>query len=128
MYLMQSKKLRLLVDETLTVRRYTQQYGEGLMVRDGLRVRTEAAGYRTFQCTGNVQPLSGRDLMQAPEGQRVEGQLSWWIWSDDAEWPQVGDLVERDGLYLVASAEEWGSYVKCRLIRDDADILARGDG
>lgn len=132
MYQARNKPSLLLNDETLTVVRFAPTTAT---VVDGLRVR-DPTGNLTFTCIGNVQPLSGRDLAMAPEGEREQGQLNWWVWRDQPYQPQAGDLVKRlessgtlvdfEQNYLVTSATDWGSYVLCRLARDDASTLRNG--
>lgn len=110
-------------DEALNVRRYDHALGDTVHVVDGIRVYGETP-YRTFVCRGSLQPASGDDLVQPVEGTYQTTQLTWYVWKDGPDWPTTGDYVERDGLYIVAGIEEWGSYVKVRLSRDDKTTAA----
>lgn len=108
----------MFADETLAVRRYSSAFGSNVHVVDGIRVYGETP-YRVFYCQGSLQPAAGDDLVQPAEGTYQTTQLSWYVWKDGADMPAPGDYVERDGLYIVAAVEEWGSYLKVRLSRDD---------
>lgn len=69
-----------------------------------------------FKVKGNFQPLSGRDLMMVPEGDRFKEQ----IWLYTADLMKINDRVVRCGVnYQAQTVNAWGSYSQVRLMRID---------
>jgi len=84
--------------------------------KDGLAVHRNP---ETFDIKCNCQPLSDRDLMLVPEGDRFKE--NWWLWSmKDSKPIKLNDRIIRNGInYQVQGVGDWGSYNKCRLVRID---------
>lgn len=100
-------------DETLTV------YREGSVVyKDG---KPDKWLVEPFTIACNVQPLSGRDLLMVPEGDRFKEQ--YWVWMQTPlpeKAVKINDRVLREDVnFQVQSAENWGSYVRARIMRID---------
>jgi len=67
---------------------------------------------------GNVQPLSGRELLLVPEHQRFLEQ--YWVYTQERILEKSGEIVERACVnYQVQSIEYWGSFQKIRITRVD---------
>lgn len=109
------------MDETLLVTRQGSTMGVDVTYVDGKIVKTDAID---FCITCNVQPMSGKDLLLVPEGDRYTEQL--WVWSNQKQKPLLtNDLVSRKGLtYQVQSSEDWGSYTRARIMRVDVGTQA----
>lgn len=116
MYLMSGDSQIMLGDETLTCRSYNKALGDGVNIVDGKRVYTEFDEF-TFIC--NIQPVSGKDLMLVPEGDRFNEQLYAYVPASQGRIPDLNDLVYRDNWYQVQENEFWGSYGKLRIQRVD---------
>lgn len=73
----------------------------------------------TYKMTGNVQPVQGRDLLLVPEAQRTKE--NFYVWTEQNELtPKLNDHVIREGVwYQVQNIENWGSYTKIRMTRED---------
>jgi hypothetical protein len=111
-------------DETLAVRRVgSVSYPDG---------RPREAAKTEFLVVGNVQPVSGRDLLIVPEGDRFKEQ--YWLYLKNCQFAvdrgldveakptrvQLNDTVVRLGSnYQVQSLEDWGSYSRARIMRID---------
>lgn len=125
-YPMSGPSLIMNTDETLAVIRESSQVGAGVNYVDGKPVQDETL-YVRFNLVCNVQPLSGRDLLLLPEGQRFVDQF--YVWSNQRDMAlDTGDLVLRDGkTYQCQSTEDWGSYTRglCTLV--DTTYLADAD-
>lgn len=101
--------------------------GEGMetltVTRDGAPTYTDGKPVyptpTTFDVVCNVQPVSGRDLLLVPEGDRFKEQ--YYIWSEQNEMPvEVNDRITREGVnFQVQSPEMWGSYKRVRIMRMD---------
>jgi len=87
-----------------------------VVFRDGKPVKR---AMRQYRIRANVQPLSSRDLMLVPEGDRTKEQF--WLFSQNRdEAMALNDLVLRRGkVYVVQGLEEWGGYTKGRAVRYD---------
>lgn len=98
-------------DETLEVER-----SNGVTYVEGLPVES---GRTTFNIICNIQPLTGRDLLIVPEGDRLKEQ--YFIWCEQNEQILLpNDMVKRDGLnFQIQSVENWGSYTRARIMRID---------
>lgn len=81
-----------------------------------------------FKMTCNVQPMTGRDLMLVPEGDRYKEQ--YWVWMNQRDKPlEINDRVQRRGLddnnketrvnFQVQEIQNWGSYTRARIMRID---------
>lgn len=105
-------------DERLIVMRRMGTLGDGVRYEGGKLVR-DTGTIRLFHCQCNIQPLTGKDLLILPEGERYDDQL--WLWSNQQdEAIAINDTVLREGrTYQVQSCEEWGSYNRARLVLDD---------
>lgn len=104
-------------DEALDVVR-PPSLGLGSAYLGGKLSITPGASAR-FTLAANVQPLGGKDLQLLPEGDRFADQL--WVWTNVVN-PglQINDQVTRRGrVYQVQSAEEWGTYIRARLVAVD---------
>lgn len=110
MFKMQGKSRIMLNDEELVVRRQDAKLGDYVVVVDGKRVKR---GHAEFAVRCNVQPVSGKDLLQVPEGDRFDEAM--WFYVDDTQTPLApNDLICRpdDGWYQVQTCEGWGSYTR----------------
>jgi len=84
-----------------------------------------------FKLIGNVQPMNARDLLMVPEHDRFREQ--YWIYLNNRQFPvnmglnieSITSLMLNDRIlrlnvnYQVQSLEDWGSYVKARIMRID---------
>ena len=112
MYMLSGKSRIMLNDEEVVVRRQDATLGDATVVVGGKRLKR---GYLEFALRCNVQPVSGDDLIQVPEGDRFDEQL--WFYADDSQQPMApNDLICRsgDGWYQVQMCEGWGSYTRAR--------------
>lgn len=116
MYKMSGQSRIINCDEVLRVRRFASTPGSDTIYIDGKPIARDAF---EFELSCNVQPLSGKDLLLVPEGDRYTSSL--WIWTHQADPAlQASDLVHRDGRwYQVQSSEDWGSYSRCRIMQVD---------
>lgn len=108
----------LFEDEQLTLRRPDNTLGDGLIIVGGKRVfRPGTFVEFTVRCT--VQPVSGKDLILEPAGDRFAEQLWFWV-PVPYEQPQPNDFIEREGeLYQIQSSATWGSHAKAMGVRVD---------
>jgi hypothetical protein len=116
MYMMSGDSEIMTSDETLTCRTYNKVVGDGMNIVGGKRVYSE---YEDFTFIGNVQPVTGDDLVLVPEGDRFNEQLFVWVPTSQGRVPDVNDLVYRDDWYQVQANEFWGSYGRLRIQRVD---------
>jgi hypothetical protein len=72
-----------------------------------------------FEIEANVQPLTGNEILQVPEGERQAENL--WMYSETHI--KADDVVERGGNeYMVKAAQQWiGRYTKSRLVKIDVE-------
>lgn len=65
---------------------------------------------------GTVQPLTGRDLLLVPEGDRTKEQ--YWFWTECNV--MLMDRIERCGVnFQVQGVQNWGSFNQARMMRID---------
>lgn len=116
-------------DESLPVMRYPETLGSGVTYADGKTVVVPTT-LVVYQVICNVQPLTGNDLLQLPEGQRYNDQF--WLWTNQNQMAvEVGDLISRTSkTYECQSAQAWGSYTRARCVSIDTQTLpnAENDG
>lgn len=95
-----------------------------IVYQDGKPVQT--GDELQYQLIGLVVPLNSRDLLLVPEGDRHKEQ--YFVMSEQREIrPQVNDRVVREGAnYQVQSSENWGSYTRVRIMKDDVGPAAGG--
>lgn len=91
---------------------------------------------RSFRIRASVQPLSGRDLLLVPEGQRFKEQYFVYTLGDVESrdlirLPEDGSIEEADGPkpppsplkfkvnYQIQEVEFWSSYRRARIMRVD---------
>lgn len=106
-------------DETLKgVRVKSAEY------KDGLIHHLEK---QTFDVICNVQPLNDKDLLLVPEGDRHKEQ--YYIFSEQMALPlQINDTIIRNGInYQVQGVQDWGSYSRSRIMRDDVGPKSEGN-
>lgn len=86
----------------------------------------------TFRIIANVQPIQGRDLLMVPEADRFKEQYYLFLNNDQLP-TDMGlevqakpkllaskDRVTRLGVnFEVQEVEDWGSYIKARIMRVD---------
>ncbi len=98
-------------DETLEFTRYpTPTYIDGKPVQ---------GTPDTFDVICNRQPLSPRDLLVVPEGDRDKEQ--YWIFSENLDEQialQDETLIDRVN-FVVMGIEPWGSYSRARIVKID---------
>jgi hypothetical protein len=105
---------RLLRYEALTLKRNSN---EGTYGNDGFPM---SPYWVTSTIRGNVQPLTGHQRLQLPEGERAQDQM-WLFTSDTVE---IDDIVVRNEIqYEVKTVEDWRqqrlSHLRCRMVRKD---------
>lgn len=80
---------------------------------DGKPVKSDVT---TFKARGSFQPLSGRDLMLVPEGDRLKEQF--WLYTPSKI--KINDRVVRCGINFQAQTiQDWGDYQQVRVMRID---------
>lgn len=106
---------QLINDESLTVKRDLNlgKYGS-----DGYPKQQK---FETFTFTGSVQPISGLEILQVPEGDRTRQVMNVFTSFE----LKGEDLVVRDGVdYEVRTVEKWVqlslAHFKARIVRKDA--------
>ena len=116
MYLMSGRSQIINCDERLQARRDARTPGDDVIYVDGKPVSRHA---HAFEIICNVQPLSGRDLMLVPEGDRYSNSL--WVYMQNGDVAlDAGNLILREGIwYQVQSSENWGSYTRSRIMEVD---------
>jgi len=79
----------------------------------------ESKSFVEFDCEkASVQPLTGKEQLQLPEGDRNRQHL--WIYTPFAV--KENDVMVRMGTeYEVQVVEDWGSYRKARGVKIDVD-------
>ena len=107
-------------DEVLEVQREGSDIPGSIVYLDGKPVRRQPIIF-TIVCT--VQPLSGRDLLMVPEGDRISA--NYWVWSNQTQKPlKLNDLIRReDEVYQVQESSDWGSYTRARMMLVDTGPL-----
>ena len=101
------------------------RHGEKLCVdrpgeRKFVKGRAENRICETFEITANVQPVTGFELLQMPEGERERQHIDIWTRCPI----KVRDVVQRDCYrYEVHWVEQWGPYNKARARLTDVDPL-----
>lgn len=126
MFEMSGKSQIMLNDERVVVRREAVDLGGDTLVVDGKRIKR---GFRDFAIDCNIQPVTGDDLIQVPEGDRFNEQMYCYV--ADTEDPLApNDLIFRpeDGWYQVQSCTGWGSYTQARMQRIELGPLRAGMG
>ena len=84
-------------------------------------------GITTFTITCTTQPITGRDLLMVPEGDRYKE--NYWLWQNvttpvnQASPPAaliINDRVIMNNInYQVQEVQPWGSFQQCRIMRTD---------
>jgi hypothetical protein len=93
--------------ERLCTRRRSGRYEKGVWVSNDPV---------TAIFTANVQPITGKELLQVPEGERNREHLAFFTGYKLA----VKDEVERDGkVFEIHKVENWGAYVKATGVLKD---------
>lgn len=107
-------------DETLLVKRNGRtDYKDGKPIHRYIE---------EFEITCNVQPMSGRDLLLVPEGDRYKEQ--YWVFMNQKDKPlHTNDKVIRPGVdqnsqpvevpFQVQEVQNWGSFTQARIMRLD---------
>ncbi len=98
-------------DETLLVVRIGKvDYVDGKPVR---------SNEEKYDLVCNVQPMNGKDLLLVPEMDRYKEQ--YWIFTPKLDCPlRLNDRVVRCGVnFQTQSTEDWGSYIRARIMRVD---------
>ena len=107
-------------DETLWVMREGGPDGTDIPIVDGKPVKRSPWWY-SIAC--NVQPVSGKELLLMPEGDRFRDQFNAYQQADPGESREVlrvNDKVCRAGkFWVVQQVTHWGSYVIGRFVRID---------
>ena len=86
----------------------------GVVYVDGKPVKLDKT---FFQITCNVQPLSGRELLMVPEGDRAKESYAVYTRGMPLK---INDRIKRfDKYFQVQALENWGSYQKGRIMLDD---------
>lgn len=105
-------------DEWLLFKREGTTVNDHVIYVDGKPVKRDP---ELFHVKANVQPVSGRDLLLVPEGDRYREMLT--LYCDNfasGSIPRTNDKVFRDGKwYQVQTAADWGSYSNCRIMLID---------
>lgn len=106
---LQGKSQLIQNDEQLCVTRWpATQYKDGKPVNLSPPLK--------FMICGNVQPLSGKDLLIVPEGNRDKEQ--YWIFTQARL--ELADKITRNGVnFEVQTSEGWGSFYQARIMRID---------
>jgi len=74
----------------------------------------------TYQMTGNIQPLPGKDLLLVPEAQRTKENRIIFT-EQNAKTPLLNDRVCIEGaFYQVQEVANWGTYSRLRVTKEDA--------
>lgn len=78
----------------------------------------------TFGVTCNVQPVEPEELMLQPEGDRAKEQYNLWTENKPGKTKlRLNDIVLRHGKkFQVQEANDWGSYVKARMVSLDVGV------
>jgi len=104
--------MSLLNKETVAVKRYATTYTKGRPVK------TLSS---SFTARGNIQPLSGKEVLQLPEGDRTSENL----WMYTATEIAVNDEITRLGkVYEARESQNWSTqgmlqHYKVRLVKKD---------
>lgn len=101
-------------DETVgLVRENCVEYVNGKPVKKAVQ---------SFDIRCNVQPLSGKELLLVPEGDRSKEQYNLWTQAK----VELNDRIQRCGVqFQVQTVEAWGSFYECRIMRIDVGPNAR---
>ncbi|MCK5601783.1 phage head closure protein [Candidatus Pacearchaeota archaeon] len=93
--------MRLLLNETITIKRSTDSFVKGRSVKGTTT---------TFTKKANIQPLKGNEILQLPEGDREQENMKCFLPFE----LQVNDEVIRsDGReYEVQESENWNVFGK----------------
>jgi len=111
------KSLKLFKSETITVKRQTN-LGE-FDDRTGLPV---SPTFQELSFQGNVQPISGQELLQMPEGDRKRQVLNVFT---DFELKNEDIVLRKGSEYEVRTSEDWDqsllniSHFMARIVRID---------
>ena len=95
---------------------------------------------QNFTVRGNVQPLTGRDLLMVPEHDRYREQ--YWLWVENTKYAvqsglndesvpilKTNDIVIRLGVnFQIQEVQDWGTYIRGHMMRVDVGPYATPGG
>lgn len=108
-------------DEKLAVFRVGTRIPQDKMYEDG---KPYPIHEDEFQIVCNVQPMNARDLLLVEEGDRYKEQ--YWVFTNKLQRPLADNdrVVRNCANYQVQSVEDWGSYIRARIMRYDVGASA----
>jgi hypothetical protein len=74
-----------------------------------------------FEAPANVQPLTGKQLLLVPEGDRLKEQFMLYApLASGVMRLRLADKVWRNGaVFILHECKDWGSYTEARMVRQD---------
>ena len=72
-----------------------------------------------FSIKCNVQPITGDELLQLPEGSRTADQFNLFTYSTPKKLVKNDFVIRNGNKYQVQTVEDWGDFFKCRIVRVD---------
>lgn len=81
--------------------------------------RPQITGKTSFTIKGNIQPLTGSEILRLEEGDRTRDQFNLWTKSKLMKHDIV---IYESRKYQVEIVEEWQSYNKARIVRMDVVV------
>lgn len=80
--------------------------------------RPVSRGVEAYAIKGNIQPLTGAELLRLDEGQRTRDRANIWTQFSLA----VKDIITWNGIrFEVEAVENWQSYYKARVAKIDVE-------
>lgn len=86
---------------------------------DFVKGRPVSKGESSFSIKGNIQPLTGNEILRLDEGDRTRDMFNLWTKST----LEKHDVVCFSGRkYQVEMVENWQNHQKCRIVKVDVEV------
>ena len=81
--------------------------------------RPQVSGKTSFSIKGNLQPLTGNEILRLEEGDRTRDQFNLWT---KTRLMKHDVVIHESRKYQVEIVEEWQNHYKARIVRMDVVV------
>lgn len=83
--------------------------------------RPVSTGEESFTIKGNLQPLTGNEILRLDEGDRTRDQFNLWT---KGKLKKTDEVLVDGRKYQVEQVEDWQSHQKVRIVRMDVESVS----